>query len=177
MTKQIKKQTHRKTKQKQTQRKTKQKQTQRKTKQKQTSKKTQAQSQDRKKLLKLFSNINNNRKNLSKSQSNLPAQLININSKNITPLSNKVIAKSVSSTFSSVIHNGHRHSQGKQIVNDSTKPYLQIDEMENGNIQHYMIPKKTIPYQPNKFIKLSMNLQKNIKNTKKSSKKTKNTKT
>ena len=55
--------------------------------------------------------------------------------------------KSVSSSYSSVMQDGHTRSKGKKIVNDSNKPYLQVDEMENGNTQHYMIPKNTINYQ------------------------------
>ena len=54
----------------------------------------------------------------------------------------------MSSSFSSVMRNGHTHSKGNKIVNDSNKPYLQIDEMLDGNTQHYYIPKSTINTTP-----------------------------
>ena len=55
-------------------------------------------------------------------------------------------AKSVSSSYSSVMRNGEEHSKGKQIINNSTKPFIQIDEMLDGQVHHYMVPKNTIPY-------------------------------
>ena len=62
--------------------------------------------------------------------------------------SNSSFSKTVSSSFSSVMHDGHTHSKGNKIVNDSNKPYLQIDEMLDGNTQHYYIPKSTINTTP-----------------------------
>ena len=100
-------------------------------------------------LLHLVSDINTTRKDLTKMQTNLPAKLMQINAKPNKP---QVYAKSVSSSFSSIMHNGHTHSQGKQVVNDSTKPYVQIDEMQNGDVKHYMIPKNTIPHKPSRMI-------------------------
>ena len=105
-------------------------------------------------LINLVNDINTTRKDLSKMQTNLPARLMQLNNKSNQQKqkqNSQVYAKSVSSTFSSMMHNGHTHSQGKKIINDSTKPYVQIDEMQNGNVQHYMIPKNTIPYKPNKL--------------------------
>ena len=127
---------------------------------------------NRERLLHLVNDINTTRKDLTKMQTNLPAKLMQINAKPNKP---QVYAKSVSSSFSSVMHNGHTHSQGKQIVNDSTKPYVQIDEMLNGDVKHYMVPKNTIPYKPSKLLKIntSMIQQKNHS----SSKKTKKSKT
>jgi uncharacterized protein YcbK (DUF882 family) len=107
---------------------------------------------NKERLANLISNINTKSKGIKKMQSNLPAKLLKL-SQNTKP---KSYVKSVSSTFSSVMNNGESHSQGKKIVNDSTKPYLQIDEMQDGNIEHYMIPKNTIQYQPNKFRKLTL---------------------
>lgn len=118
-------------------------------------------------LLHLVNDINTTRKDLTKMQTNLPAKLMQINAEHNKP---QVYAKSVSSSFSSVMHNGHSHSQGKQIVNDSTKPFIQIDEMLNGNVKHYMVPKNTIPYKPSRIIT-------NIMKQRHSSKKSKTTKT
>jgi len=111
-------------------------------------------------LQNLINTINNNRKDISKMHNNLPAKLMQLNNQQIINHSHKhqsqtqpqaqpqVYAKSISSSFSSVMHNGHTHSQGKRIVNESHKPYLQVDEMIDGSTQHYMIPKNSIPYKP-----------------------------
>ena len=115
-------------------------------------------------LQNLINTINNNRKDISKMHNNLPAKLMQLNNQQIINHSYKhqsqdqsqaqaqaqpqVYAKSISSSFSSVMHNGHTHSQGKRIVNESHKPYLQVDEMIDGSTQHYMIPKNSIPYKP-----------------------------
>ena len=144
-------------------------------------------------LINLVNDINTTRKDLSKMETNLPAKLMQINIKNNikkhkSKYNNKhkfsgkpqVYAKSVSSTFSSIMHNGHTHSQGKKIINNSTKPYVQIDEMQNGNVQHYMIPKNTIPYKPNKLamqIKLLSQHPTMKQHTKTSHKKKQHTKT
>jgi len=118
-------------------------------------------------LINLVNDINTTRKDLSKMQTNLPARLMQININNHKRKhSNKhkltgkprVYAKSVSSTFSSVMHNNHTHTQGKTIVNESNKPYIKIDEIHNGDVQHYMIPKNSIPYKPNKKLAMQIKL-------------------
>lgn len=119
----------------------------------------------------LVNDINTTRKDLTKMQTNLPAKLMQINAKPTKP---QVYAKSVSSSFSSIMHNGHTHSQGKQVVNDSTKPYVRIDEMLNGDVKHYMVPKNTIPYKPSRMITSMMKQTKHT--TKHFSKKSKTTK-
>ena len=120
------------------------------------------QSKDSNRLINLINTINNNRKDIAKMHNNLPAKLMQLN--NPTSLSqphnnhhqqpqmhSSSYAKSISSTFSSVMHNGHTHSQGKRIINESDKPYLEVEEMNNGTTQHYMIPKNTIAYKPITF--------------------------
>ena len=52
------------------------------------------------------------------------------------------------------MQDGETHTEGKDIFNDSTKPFLQINEMHDGNTQHYMIPKNSIPYQPPKITRI-----------------------
>ena len=118
-------------------------------------------------LLHLVNDINTTRKDLTKMQTNLPAKLMALNAKPTKP---QVYAKSVSSSFSSIMHNGHTHSQGKQVVNDSTKPYVRIDEMLNGDVKHYMVPKNTIPYKPSRMI---TSMMKQTQHTTKKSKTTK----
>ena len=54
--------------------------------------------------------------------------------------------KSVSSSFSSITRNGSTKSSGKTIINNSNKPYLQVEENENGLTNQYIIPKNTINY-------------------------------
>ena len=100
-----------------------------------------------------------NKHSFSKSRNNLPAQLMNMNKKSqhISTSTSKKCKKSInphvvnrtfksSSSFSSITQNGETHSKGKKIINNSLKPFIEIKEMENGNIQHYVIPKNTIPY-------------------------------
>lgn len=111
-------------------------------------------------IMSLIKHITADRKRLTKSQTNLPAKLNslsshhrnpkpNITSVNIQP-ANYSYAKTISSTFSSVVHNGKAHSEGKIITNESTKPFLNVKEMHNGEIEHFIIPKNTIKYKPSK---------------------------
>ena len=86
--------------------------------------------------------ITQSRKNRTKSQSNLPARLIKMSNMQ-KPQS---YAKTVSSSYSSIMHNGEKHVKGKQVINNSNKPFIQINEMQDGQVQHYMVPKNTIPY-------------------------------
>ena len=61
-------------------------------------------------------------------------------------------SKTISSTYSDVMKNGHSHSEGKKVINDSTKPYVQIDELHNGHIEHYMVPRNTMSTKPTETI-------------------------
>ena len=112
-------------------------------------------------IINVINSLSNSRKkhSFSKSRNNLPAQLMNINKKSqhISTSTSKKCKKSInphvvnrtfksSSSFSSITQNGETHSKGKKIINNSLKPFIEIKEMENGNIQHYVIPKNTIPY-------------------------------
>jgi len=137
-------------------------------------------SQNSDRLINLVNTINTKRKDISKMHNNLPAKLMELNisgqptnqsSKNKIKGKSQVYAKSISSTFSSVMHNGHTHSQGKRIINESNKPFLQVEEMHDGSTQHYMIPKNSIPYKPNKFAKTLVHSSKSkySKHTKKHS--------
>jgi hypothetical protein len=104
--------------------------------------------QNEQRLLNLIHSINDTRRGLTKSQTNLPARLMSLSS---TKPQSQHYSKSVSSSYSSVMHNGHMHSQGKEIVNESSKPYLAVKEMHNGHVNSFMIPKKSIPYQQPKL--------------------------
>jgi hypothetical protein len=98
-------------------------------------------------LYDLITKISKERENKTKSQTNLAARLMRMPSSksNMLRMSKpKTYAKSVSSYYSSVVHNGESHNKGKKIVNESTNPNLEIDEMKNGQVQHYMIPKNSI---------------------------------
>ena len=92
-------------------------------------------------IIDIIARLSQASKNARKSQSNLPARLMRFNQVKTPP---KVFQKSVSSSFTSVMHNGHKHTEGKQIVNDSTNPYIKIDEMQDGNVAQYMIPRNTL---------------------------------
>jgi hypothetical protein len=83
---------------------------------------------------------------------NLPAKLLQLSKKG-KPLGNKTPAtktlsygKTISSSFSTVMKDGKIHTSGKKIVNELDKPYLKIDELHNGKVNHFIIPKSTIPY-------------------------------
>jgi hypothetical protein len=98
-----------------------------------------------------------NKHSFSKSRNNLPAQLMNINKKSqhISTSTSKKCKKSInphvvnrtfksSSSFSSITQNGETHSEGKKVINNSLKPFIEIKEMENGDVQHYMIPRTSL---------------------------------
>jgi hypothetical protein len=89
-------------------------------------------------LANLLNTISNNRSTMTKSEINLPARLMQNGNKSYKPLE---YSKSVSSTFTSSMHNGNLHSAGKEIINDSTKPFIQVAELHNGLVEHYMIPR------------------------------------
>ena len=93
-------------------------------------------------LINLINMITQARKNKTKSQTNLPARLMKMSNMQKP----KSYEKSVSSSYSSIMHNGKKQIKGKQIINNSTKPFIQINEIQDGQIQHYMVPKNTIPY-------------------------------
>jgi hypothetical protein len=96
------------------------------------------------KLLDLFRTLSSKRKSIAKHQNNLTAKLIRLEDeeKGMQESQPKVYSKSVSSSYSSLIENGHKHQHGKEIVNESTKPFIEVREMENGHLAHYMIPKQ-----------------------------------
>ena len=91
-----------------------------------------------------------NKHTFDKSKNNLPAQLMTIDRKNkkTSKYSSKpqVFNRTFksSSSFSSITQNGKTHSEGKKIINNSLKPFIEIKEMENGDVQHYMIPRTSL---------------------------------
>jgi len=110
-------------------------------------------------IIDLITKFSQASKNVTKSQSNLPARLMktrNVGSvRGMTSMNNmrnmqkpQSYSKSVSSSYSTVMNNGHIHSEGKKVINDSTKPFVQIDELHNGHVDHYMVPRNTISNMP-----------------------------
>ena len=110
-------------------------------------------------IINVINSLSNSRKkhSFSKSRNNLPAQLMNINKKSqhISTSTSKKCKKSInphvvnrtfksSSSFSSITQNGETHSEGKKVINNSLKPFIEIKEMENGDVQHYMIPRTSL---------------------------------
>ena len=95
-----------------------------------------------------------NKHTFDKSRNNLPAQLMTIDKKNktISKHSSKYSSKpqvfnrtfKSSSSFSSITQNGETHSEGKKVINNSLNPFIVINEMKNGDVQHYIIPKKSL---------------------------------
>ena len=91
-----------------------------------------------------------NKHTFSKSRNNLPAQLMTIDKKN-TKTSKHSSKPQVfnrtfksSSSFSSITQNGETHSEGKKVINNSLNPFIVINEMKNGDVKHYMIPKNSL---------------------------------
>lgn len=91
-------------------------------------------------LKKLISKTIAERKDLSKSQNNLAAKIIEINNKQAT-LPNYSYSKSISSSYSTTIHNGEVNRAGKEVIDDSTKPFIQVSELHNNHLDQYIIPR------------------------------------
>lgn len=89
----------------------------------------------------LLNTISNNRSAMTKSEINLPARLMqhsNISSSSTKPV---IYSKSISSSFSSTMHNGEVHRTGKEVIDDSSKPFIQVSELHNNHLDQYMIPR------------------------------------
>jgi hypothetical protein len=116
-----------------------------------------------KNIVDIINRLSRSKHSFRKSQNNLPARLMKLNSPKIvqayknTHISSKGKSlipnthsfnksKSMSSSYSSFTENGKTYSEGKTIINNSTKPFIEITEMENGKTERFMIPKHTIPY-------------------------------
>jgi len=96
-------------------------------------------------LAKLLNIISNNRRSMSKAEINLPARLMQ--NMNMHHENQQVdYSKTVSSTFTSSMHDGEMHSAGKEIIDDSTRPYIQIAELHNGQVERYMIPRHQVKH-------------------------------
>lgn len=85
----------------------------------------------------LLEKISNNRMSYTRSDSNLPAKLIKMEMDNF-------YSKSVSSIYTNIRKNGKTHQHGKRLINNSRNPFILVDEMKDGKIEHYYIPKKHI---------------------------------
>ena len=116
-----------------------------------------------KNIVDIINRLSRSKHSFRKSQNNLPARLMKLNSpKIVQAYKNKHLSskgkslipnthsfnksKSMSSSYSSFTENGKTYSEGKTIINNSTKPFIEITEMENGKTERFMIPKHTIPY-------------------------------
>ena len=123
-------------------------------------------------LANLLNTISNNRSTMTKSEINLPARLLQngnrLSNQNSNPL---MFSKSISSSYSSSMHNGEVHTTGKEVVNDSTNPYIQVAELHNGQVEHYMIPRnQSSQSSHSKLLNQSTNTRHTIKKTKKTKK-------
>ena len=137
-------------------------------------------------ILDIINYLSLHRNNLRKSQNNLPAHLMKLKSTSTSSLRKPEIqkaqqaqhakvftnsfSKSMSSSFSTVTKNGETHNKGKTVINNSTQPFIEIKEIENNNVKHYMVPKNTIPYKSNLILanKSKKYNQKKLLKTKKS---------
>ena len=132
-------------------------------------------------ILDIIKHYSLGKNNLRKSQNNLPAQLMKLKASTSSNLNHKQqsqranvftnsFSKSLSSSFSSVTKNGETHKKGKTVINNSTRPFIEIKEMDNNNIRHYMVPKNTIPYKSNLFMTQNSTISKQPTKTKKTKK-------
>lgn len=85
----------------------------------------------------LLEKISNSRMGYARSDSNLPAKLIEMER-------NKSQSQSISSSYTSITKNGKTHQHGKQVINNSRNPFILVDEMDDGHLERYYIPKTQI---------------------------------
>ena len=119
----------------------------------------------------LLNDISNNRQGLVKSDINLPARLMQNGNKSYNPQSKPlIVSKSISSSYAASLQNGEVHAAGKEVINDSTKPYIQVSELHNGHLDKYMIPRNQS--RRKNYNSTSNIIKTMIKKTKKSKKQT-----
>ena len=111
-------------------------------------------------MFSIFNNLSKKNTNITnnnfKLNNNLASRIMNINTSSHKPehkITSNSTSKSVSSTFSSFTKNGKTHSKGKKVINNSTKPFIKIEEIKNGTKHHFIIPKNTISYKTIKYTK------------------------
>ena len=106
----------------------------------------------------LINTISNNRSKLTKTETNLPAKLMSMNfsqPNQHSKIETANYSRSVSSTYSSSMHNGKFHTVGKEVINNSRNPFIQVKEIHDGYQEEYIIPKNSKPskYQTSKKTK------------------------
>ena len=70
--------------------------------------------------------------NISRSKLNLAAKLINLNKKE--KLNTTSYSKRFQSTYTSINKNGKHSEYGQSILNESTKPFIEIKKIKNGKL-------------------------------------------
>ena len=88
-------------------------------------------------LITLIENTVKNSINKSRSQSNLASKLIDMNKGKISSYS-----KTFQSTYTSINKNGKHSEIGQSILNESTKPYIEIKNLKNGKLTITKMNKK-----------------------------------
>ena len=108
-----------------------------------TSKKNTIKSRHQQDIINIIAKLSKASRNSTKSQSNLPARLMKLqtNTKLNPSTLRNTYHKSISSSYSRIMKNGNTHTEGKQIIDNSNKPFIEIDEMYNGKVQQFMIPR------------------------------------
>ncbi len=89
-------------------------------------------------ILKLFKDTIEKTKNISRSKTNLAAKLIDLNKKQI----NSTYSKTFQSTYTSINKNGKHSEYGQSVLNESTKPFIEIKNLKNGKLTISKIEKK-----------------------------------
>lgn len=89
-------------------------------------------------IIKLFEDTIKKSKNISRSKSNLAAKLIDLNKKGLT----SSYSKTFQSTYTSINKNGKHSEYGQSVLDESTKPFIEIKNLKNGKLTISKIQKK-----------------------------------
>ena len=128
-------------------------------------------------LKKMINKTYRKRKNMSISKNNLASKLNKVNvgsdGSDVSDSSDgsMVYGKTITSSFSSVLHNGKLDTKGTKIQDDISKPYVEVDGFDNEEQYHYTISKKHLTME--KPLKLG---KKKLKTKHRKTKKTKKAK-
>jgi hypothetical protein len=106
-------------------------------------------SKSQRSLLQLIKNTIESSRGVKKSQNNLASKLIDLTNKNNmknrmkhTMQGEHSYSKAVQSSYTFINKNGKKQEYGQTIENESTKPYIEISKLHNGDVNYYKIPRK-----------------------------------
>jgi hypothetical protein len=89
---------------------------------------------DLKALVDLFKTTIEKSQNISRSKVNFAAKLINLNKKEKEKQNTTSYSKSFQSTYTSINKNGKKSEYGQSILDESTKPFVEIKNLKDGKL-------------------------------------------